>query len=114
MAKGREKHQARLDAVGLLGKDLARRAARNCELCGGKGDLRPYDTAPDEEPSMDTLALLCERCRAIAGGRDDPPETLRFLEEAIWSSYGGVAKTAQAVLKRVDAGWARAALEMMG
>jgi hypothetical protein len=113
MAKGKAKHQARLDAIGRLGKDLARRADKKCELCEGKGDLRPYDTAPDEEPSLDTVALLCERCRAVADGRDDPPETLRFLENAIWSPYPPVARTAQDILRRVDADWARAALEML-
>lgn len=114
MAKGKEKHQARLAAIALLGKDLARRAKRSCELCEGKGDIRPYDTDPENEPTMDTIALLCERCRAVADGRDDPPETLRFLEGAIWSPFGGVAVTARAVLKRVDADWGRAALEMLG
>jgi len=114
MAKGKAKHQARLDEISLLGKDLARRANRKCELCEGKGDLRPYDSAPDDAPSMDTLALLCERCRAIAEGRDDPQETLRFLENAIWSPIPAVGGTARAVLRRVDAPWARAALDLLG
>ena len=114
MAKGREKHQARLDEISLLGKDLARRASQRCELCDGKGDLRPYDCAPTEDPTLDTIALLCERCRALADGGKEPSETLRFLESAIWSPYPGVASTARAALARVDADWARLALEMLG
>ena len=114
VAKGKAKHQARLDAIGLLGKDLARRASRKCELCEGKDDLRPYDTAPDAPPQMDALALLCTRCRAIADGRDDPERTLRFLESAIWSPYVGGGSTARSVRARVDADWARAALELLG
>ena len=113
MASGKEKHRARLDAIGLLGKDLARRANRNCELCEGKGDISPYDTAPEDDPTMDTIALLCERCRAIADGRDDAPETIRFLAGAIWSPYGGVSSVARTVLGRVDTAWAREALEML-
>lgn len=113
MAKGKAKHQARLDAIQAFGKDLARRASRKCELCEGKVDLRPYDTAPDDPPTMDTVALLCERCRAVAGGRNDPPETLRFLENAIWSPYPAVASTAKAMIVRVDADWARNALDLI-
>ncbi|MEZ4338457.1 MAG: hypothetical protein R3B82_17695 [Sandaracinaceae bacterium] len=114
MAKGREKHQARLDEIGLLGKDLARRASQKCELCEGKDDLRAYDTAPDDPPTLDTIALLCARCRGLAEGKKAPAETLRFLESAIWSPYPGVAKTAREALAKVDADWARMALEMLG
>ena len=114
MAKGKEKHQAHLDAIGLLGKDLARRANRKCELCEGKDDLRAYDTEPQDEPSMDTIALFCARCRAVSEGRVDPPAGLRFLEGAIWSPYPGVAKTARSMLVGVDADWARAAMDMLG
>lgn len=113
MAKGREKHQARLDAIGLLGKDLARRADKKCELCEGKGDLRPHDTAPGEEPSLDTIALFCADCRARLEGRDDPAETLRFLEVAIWNEHPPVQRSARALIRRVDADWARAALDML-
>lgn len=113
MAKGREKHEARVAEIGLLGKDLARRASQRCELCEGKDDLRVYDTAPDEEPTLDTLALLCARCRGLAEGKREPQETLRFLESAIWSPHPGVASVARAALARVDAGWARMALEML-
>lgn len=114
MAKGREKHQARLDEIQLLGKDLARRASQKCELCEGKDDLRAYDTAPDDPPTLDTIALLCARCRGLAEGKKAPAETLRFLESAIWSPYPGVAKTAREALAKVDADWARMALEMLG
>jgi len=114
MAKGKERHQARLDEISLLGKDLARRAKRRCELCEGKEDLRAYDTAPDDPPTMESVALLCADCRARAAGRDDDEAALRFLEGAIWSDIPAVSGTAQAILRRVDAGWARAALDMLG
>ena len=114
MAKGKAKHEARLAEISLLGKDLARRAKQRCELCDGKGDLRAHDTRSDQPPTMDTIALFCADCRARAGGRDDPAEQLRFLENAIWSDVPAVSSTAQAMLRRVDAGWARAALDMLG
>lgn len=114
MAKGYDKHRARIDAIALLGKDLARRARRKCELCEQADDLRPYDTAPDDEPSLDTLALLCARCRAVADGRRDDPRTLRFLEGSVWSEVEVVAALARTLLAEVDASWARDTLDMLG
>jgi protein PhnA len=114
MARGYDKHRARLDEIALLGKDLARRAKRKCELCEAGDDLRPHDTAPDSEPGLDALVLLCERCRAVADGRRDDPRTLRFLEGAVWSEVPVVAQLARALLAEVDAGWARDTLDMLG
>ncbi len=113
MAKGREKHQARLDAIAFQGKDLARRAKRKCELCEGTGDLRAYDGDVDAEPSLETLALACERCRAVLDGRKDDERTLRFLETAIWNEHAVVAELAKRMISKVDAGWARDALDMV-
>jgi protein PhnA len=113
MAKGREKHQARLDAIQFFGKDLARRAKRKCELCEAGEDLRPYDTAPDGEPSLESLALLCERCRAVVDGREDDPRTLRFLEGAVWNETPVVAALAKRMLSELDVEWARDTLDML-
>ena len=114
MARGIEKHQERLDAINLLGKDLARRAGRRCELCEENDDLRPHDTAPAEEPDLETLLLLCGRCRALTGGRVDDPRTLRFLEGAVWSELPAAAQLARDLLGSVDAQWARDALDLLG
>ncbi len=113
MAKGRQKHQARLDAIAFQGKDLARRARRKCEFCEGSGDLRAYDGDEDAEPSLETLALACERCRSILDGRKDDERTLRFLETAIWNEEAIIARLAKQMLTGVDADWARSALEML-
>ena len=113
MAKGREKHQARLDAIQMFGKDLARRAGRRCELCEESDDLRIYDADPEAEPDMDTLALLCGRCREVLEGRKADPSTLRFLEGAIWSDVAPIGGLAQRMIRRVDADWAREALALL-
>ena len=113
MARGLDKHKAHLDAVAAFGKDLARRAGRKCELCEESDDLRPYETEPDEDPALDTLVLLCSRCREVLGGRKDDPRTLRFLEGAVWSEVAIVATTARTMLVQVDADWARDTLEML-
>lgn len=115
MAKSLGRHQERLAAVALLGKDLARRAERRCEWCGDKDDLRPYDHAPDREPSLETLALLCARCREVVkgGGAGCDPRALRFLEGAVWSEVPAVREPAIRVLRALaaEAPWARDALE---
>jgi len=114
MAKGYNQHQARLESISWLGKDLARRAGRKCEWCEGNDDLRPYDSDPNGEPSLETLALFCQRCRQVADGRQDDPQTLRFLGGAIWHEVDAVKDTAIAALKRTDASWARDALDLIG
>ena len=114
MARGYDKHRERLDEIGRLGKNLARRAKRKCELCEATDDLRPHDLDPDSEPTLDTLVLLCERCRAVADGRRDDPRTLRFLEGAVWSEVPAAAGLARTLVAEVDADWARNTLELFG
>lgn len=113
MSKGKQKHQARLDEIQFWGKDLARRAKRKCELCEKSGELRPYDGDLDAEPSLATLVLACERCRALLGGRKDDERSLRFLETAIWNEEPMIAALAKRILATVDAAWAREALDMV-
>ena len=113
MAKGHEKHQARLDAINFHGKDLARRARRKCELCEQADELRPYDIQPNTEPELNTLILMCARCRTVGDGGDADPRTLRFLEAAVWNEHEHIAALARTMLARVDAQWARDTLEML-
>ena len=114
MAHGYDKNQERKDEINRLGKDLARRAKRRCEWCEESEELRPYDAAPDDEPALDTLMLLCQRCRAVVDrkGPKQDPRTLRFLEGAVWHDEDVVARAARAALADVDAEWARDTLDM--
>lgn len=113
MAKGRQKHQARLDAIQLQGKDLARRAKRKCEFCEGDNDLRIFDGDADAEPALETLVLACARCRGALEGQKEDERTMRFLETAIWNEEPVIARLAKEMLGRVDADWARAAMDMV-
>lgn len=113
MSKGRQKHQDRLDAIQLQGKDLARRAKRKCELCEGADELRIYDGDAHVEPSLESLILACQRCRGALQGRKEDERTLRFLETAIWNEEPVIARLAKEMLAKVDADWARAAMEMV-
>ncbi len=114
MVRGYDKHQERLQAISRLGKDLARRAGRRCEWCEGSNELRPYDSAPTQEPELDTLALLCQRCRDVAAGGQADVRELRFLEGAIWHEVPAISETAKMSLRRIDADWARDAIELVG
>ena len=109
MANRREQHQAHKQAVAALGKGLSRRARSKCELCGDTGRLDVVEVpGGDEEPSEEWALLLCTRCQDLAG---QPPDTLRFLETAMWSELTPAQILAVRTLRGLDAPWAEAALE---
>ena len=112
MARGKEKIEARRAAVALLGKNLARRAERKCEFCEAREGLRPFDTRPDAEPSLEALVLLCPRCTGMMSGEAVDPRACRFLEGAVWNEVPVVAESALQCLRRIDAEWARDTLDM--
>lgn len=114
MAKGYEQHKERLAAIGALGKTLAKRANFACEWCGGDQGLKAYDLAPEAEPSEDTLALLCERCRGYADGGKIDAGSVRSYEGALWHPLPRVAEGAARVLARLGADWAWEAIDGSG
>jgi len=116
MAKGHDIHQARLTALQLLGKDLARRAKSKCELTGASGvPLRPYEVPPvPADPDFDRTLLLSEACHAAL----ERPSTLagrgwQVLAVAVWSENPAVQVVAWRMLKHlsVQEDWAREVLE---
>jgi hypothetical protein len=111
MARGYQENRERQEAVSYLGKSLAKRARFRCEWCGETTDLRPWDHRPEQEPSEETLALLCGRCREWAGGRPASPVELRAIRDALWSDVPAVAEGAARVLARCREPWAREAIE---
>ena len=89
MAKGYDTHQARVQALSLFGKDLARRAKSKCELSGESGvPLKTYEIAPvPNEPDYDKCLLVSE---AVLDQLERPksiqPDQWRgVLAELIWS-----------------------------
>ena len=112
MAKGRDKHQAYLNALNLLGKDLARRAKSKCELLEISDELRPYDlSAGEEEPSLDHVVLICAKAREALDGRIRDPNDYRALESVVWSELLPIRQAACKILEKIDQDWAREALE---
>lgn len=103
----REAHAARQAALSQLGRHLARRARSRCEICGASEGLSPTPTQQGEEPDLDNVLLLCDRCaRVLRGERIEAPDTLRFLEEVVWAEEPLVQAVAIRMLERVDTPWA--------
>jgi len=111
MAKGYQANRERQEQIGALGKALAKRAGFACEWCEGKDDLRPWDYRPESEPSEETLALLCGRCREMAEGRRGNLHELRAIRNALWSPVPAVAEGAARVLAASSEPWVREAIE---
>jgi len=116
MGKGYEAHQARITALQMLGKDLARRAKSKCEITGEGGiPLRPYEVPPvATEPDLDRTLLVCEAVHAVL----EKPSTLsgrgwQSLAETVWSDMPAVQVVAWRMLnhlaKKED--WARDVIE---
>lgn len=117
MARGHDRHEARVTAVAALGKTLTRRAGARCELCAGDLDCRVVEVAPTgEEPAEDAALLACGRCRDLIDGKKLPPDAadFRFLEGAAWADPLPVKLEAVRQLHRLSAagvGWARECLD---
>jgi protein PhnA len=111
MAKGYQENKDRKEAIGSFGKSIGKRAGFKCEWCESKDDLRVWDYQPDLEPDMDTLALICQRCREWADGRKADPQELRSIRNALWSNIPAVAEGAARVLAQCREPWAREAIE---
>ncbi len=105
MAQGLDKHRARLNALNLFGKDLARRAKSQCEMCGTSGTrLQIHEVPPvATEPQFDHCILLCETCKEqLDNPRRMEPDHWRCLNTAVWSEVPAVQVMAVATLKRLN------------
>ena len=112
MAKGREKHQAYLNALNLLGKDLARRAKSKCELSEEPGTLQIFDLeGPDLEPDLDHLVMVCPQVAEHLNGKGLDRVSVHYLETAVWSTETAIRRAAIRILERFDESWAREAIE---
>jgi protein PhnA len=117
MGKSYDSHHARLTALALLGKDLARRAKSKCELTGAAGvPLAAYEVPPvAPEPDLERTLLLAEPCltalaqpKTLAGRSWQGP-----LAEMIWSERPALQVVAWRLLDRLarKEDWAREVLD---
>lgn len=111
MAKGYQGNKERLEEISGFGKSVGKRAGFKCEWCESKDDLRVWDYQPDLPPAMDTLALLCRRCREWGEGRKADPNELRSIRNALWSNIPAVAEGAARVMAKCKETWVREAIE---
>jgi len=111
MAKGYQANIERRDELSTFGKAVGKRAGFKCEWCESKDDLRVWDYKPDAVLGMETLALLCQRCRDWAAGRKAGPDELRSIRNALWSDVPAIAEGAAMVLSQCKEPWAREAIE---
>ena len=112
VAKGQAKHQTYVDALNLLGKDLARRAKSKCELSGESGRLEIYDLeGPDKEPAMEHVVLVSEEVAGYLGGRPVTGGAVRYLENIVWSTEPAIRRAAVLILERIDESWALEAID---
>ncbi len=117
MAKGKDKHQHRLDELNMLGKDLARRAHSHCEMCGEGGvklvihEVEPIPNLPDLEHCL----FACEVCKSQL----DNPKRLdtdhwRCLNTSVWSEVPCVQVQAASMLASLrDKDWAENLMEQL-
>lgn len=112
MARGRDKHEARLNALNLLGRHLARRSGSRCELCETAGvPLRPHEVGPPpEEPDLERTIFVCDPCGSAVDGKGvGDAGRWRFLEGVVWSDVPVVQVAAVRITRRLaDSGvaWA--------
>ncbi len=105
MAQGYQADKARKEAVNALGRELARRSKSRCEFCGAAGrPLEVLEVLPlPDRPDPTRAVLLCEPCaEGGRGGRLEPYERWRFLEETVWSDVPAVQVMAVRVAKRLQ------------
>ncbi|MFC5049469.1 phnA protein [Rubritalea spongiae] len=105
MAKGYDTNQARLQALSLFGKDLARRAKSKCELSGQSGvplkiyEIEPVPSQPDYDKCLLVSELVLEQLKR--------PKTIQanqwrgVLAELIWSELQPQQVMAYRLLKHI-------------
>ena len=112
MAKGQAKHQTYVDALNLLGKDLARRAKSKCELSGESGTLQIVDLkGSDTEPALEHVVMVCEEVAGYLDGRAVSGGAVRYLETTVWSTEPAIRLASVCILERIDEGWAHEAID---
>lgn len=116
MVKGYEKNQERLQSLGWLGKDLARRAHSKCELCEASGvKFKTMEIEPvPSEPDLDHCLLLCEQCFEQINRKGKPDQQYwRCLEIAAWKELPVVQVTAVRLLRAIAEPWTEQLLETL-
>jgi protein PhnA len=96
-------------------RDLIKRSASVCELCGSTENLVAYSVPPVKMDDLDHSAHICSNCH----GQIENPDTMdanhwRCLNDSMWSEVPAVQALAWRMLSRLKAeGWPQDLLDMM-
>lgn len=116
MAKGYDTNQARVQALSLLGKDLARRAKSKCELSGEAGvSLKIYEVEPaPKSPDLAKCLFVSESAlEQLQRPKSLIADQWRGLGELIWSELPAQQVMAHRILSHIGKSqpWAQAILD---
>ena len=94
---------------------LQQRSGGQCELCGGKEGLQPYQPAPADNDTEETTLLACAKCRAQLDKREPlDADHWKDLPNTMWSEVPAVQVVAWRMLNRLRGeSWAADALDML-
>jgi len=98
-----------------LEKDITKRSASKCELCGSSEDLQVYFVPPVQEKLLSNSINTCTTCFSQL----EKPESLnvnhwRCLNDSMWSEVDAVKVVAYRMLNEMKAeGWPQDLLDMM-
>jgi protein PhnA len=74
-----------------LEKQLRTRAADQCELCHSHTGLKVLDIQPNDGPSVENSALICQSCaEKIVSSDTLNPGDWRFIADSMWSTVDPV------------------------
>ncbi len=96
-------------------KELEKRSASKCELCGATENLNVYEVPPASIGGVDGSLLTCQTCIEQI---EDPAKIQvnhwRCLNDSMWSEYPPVKVVAWRMLSRLKAeGWPQDLLDML-
>jgi protein PhnA len=115
MAKSLKHHQEHLHGLASLGKDLARRSKRKCELCHQSGvSLSVFEVVHQSPPQLETCIFICDTC--LSELRALPKLSShhwRCLTHSLWSDIKIVQAVAIILLQRLNTDWSNDWLEQV-
>ncbi len=115
MAKSLKQHQEHQQGLSLLGKDLARRSGRKCELCHQSGvSLSAMEVIHHKPPKLEACVFICDTCR-------DELKPLPKLNEhhwhclnhSVWSETPIVQALAVLLLQSLNNDWSNDLMEQV-
>jgi protein PhnA len=115
MAKSLKLHQEHMQGLAALGKDLARRSGRKCELCHQSGvSLTGYEVIHHKPPQLDACIFICDDClKQLKQLPRFDNYYWRCLSHSLWSEVKIVQAVVVALLQMLNTDWSNELLEQV-